>query len=243
MHFKGRPKDERDVNAVTGVLNGKDYFKTNNKLFKRQPEAIVLLAWGNLNIYSSTHVHFVLSSAAIYINKTEPHCRVTTTLLTTPWVSQLVLFQHHVTADHRLPVSLAGVFTWARRTAGLQVPPTLWFLSMRFPAASSSSFLQPLLSHQRPNTHYRPIGIFIFFVLYRILLPTGTAHGLHSLKGRDNLQLSPRQPALHFISPTLASRGKASAIRPPSPSVWPPCVISILSKSPKNSKFLLSCSL
>lgn len=34
-----------------------------------------------------------------------------------------------------------------------------------------------------------------------------------------------------------------SAIRPPSPSVWLPCVISILSNSPKNSKFLLSCSL
>jgi hypothetical protein len=76
-----------------------------------------------------------------------------------------------------------------------------------------------------------------FFVLYWILLPTGTALGLHSLKGRDNLQLSPQQPTQHFISPTFASRGKASAIRPPSPSVWPPCVISILSKSPK----IVSC--
>lgn len=39
-----------------------------------------------------------------------------------------------------------------------------------------------------------------FFVLYWILLPTGTALGLRSLKGRDNLQLSPQQasPALHI---------------------------------------------
>ena len=168
---------------------------------KRQPEAIVLLAWGNLNIYFSTHVNFVLSSAAIYINKTEPHCRVTTTLLTTPWVSQLVLFQHHVTADHRLPVSLAGVFTWARRTAGLQVPPTLWFLSMRFPASSSSSF-QPLLSRQRPTTHYRPIGIFIFFCPILNTSTYGNSPWLTLAKrqGQSPAIPSTTNPALHIAN-------------------------------------------
>lgn len=47
---------------------------------------------------------------SIYINKNETRCRDTTMpLLTT--LSQLVLFEHHVTADHRAPISLAGAVT------------------------------------------------------------------------------------------------------------------------------------
>lgn len=47
---------------------------------------------------------------SIYINKNETRCRDTTMpLLTT--LSQLVLFEHHVTADHRAPLSLAGAVT------------------------------------------------------------------------------------------------------------------------------------
>ena len=93
------------------------------------------------------------------INKTEPRCRVTTTLLTI-WVSQLVLFQHHVTADRRAPISLAGVVTWPRRTASQQVPPTYWFLSMQFPASSSSSSnLNPVDS----GLLYQPISVYTFY--------------------------------------------------------------------------------
>lgn len=47
---------------------------------------------------------------SIYINKNETRCRDTTMpLLTT--LSQLVLFEHHVTADHRAPLSSAGAVT------------------------------------------------------------------------------------------------------------------------------------
>lgn len=54
-----------------------------------------------------------LFSFIIYINKNEPRCRVTTMpLLTTLWVSLLVLFQHHVTS---VPQSAGWVgVTWPR---------------------------------------------------------------------------------------------------------------------------------
>lgn len=57
---------------------------------------------------------FLFSYLIIYINKNEPRCRVTTMpLLTTLWVSLLVLFQHHVTS---VPQSAGWVgVTWPRR--------------------------------------------------------------------------------------------------------------------------------
>ncbi|AWP02845.1 putative serine/arginine-rich splicing factor 3 [Scophthalmus maximus] len=49
-----------------------------------------------------------------YRRRSSPPARRRTTtipLLTTLCVNQLVLFQHHVTADHRAPISLAGAVT------------------------------------------------------------------------------------------------------------------------------------
>lgn len=69
----------------------------------------------------------------IYINKNETRCRATTMpLLTTLWVNQLALFQHHVTADIA-PLSLAGAVN-DPGTASRQAAPAL---SMPF---STSSF-------------------------------------------------------------------------------------------------------
>ena len=175
------------------------------------------------------------------INKTEPRCRVTTTLLTI-WVSQLVLFQHHVTADQRVPISLAGVVTWPRRTASQQVPPTYWFLSMQFPASSSSSSnLNPVDS----GLLYQPISVYTLSILNTTTVSTGTAHGSHPIpqlppnnagKIINSHSLQPATEQLH-ISNICIMWQILSAIRPPSPSVWRPCVISILSKSPKIVSF------
>lgn len=92
----------------------------------------------------------------IYINKNETHCRATTMpLLTTLWVSQLVLFQHHVTADHRAPISLAGAVTWP----GHGQSPGCTNPLVPQHAVLSLLLLQPLTKRQRPTSHSRPIGV------------------------------------------------------------------------------------
>lgn len=177
----------------------------------------------------------------IYINKNETRCRATTMpLLTTLWVNQLVLFQHHVTADQRAPISLAGVVTWPRRTtASRQVPPTFWFLSMQFPASSSSSSnLNPIDSDPLHIINQSASLLFLFstqLLCQREQPLAYTPSHPSPPKKAGKLYNYPLQPAtkqLHIATICIMWQ-ILSAIRPPSPSVWLPCVISILSKSPK----------
>lgn len=154
----------------------------------------------------------------IYINKNETRCRVTTMpLLTTLWVNQLVLFQHHVTADQRVPISLTGVVTWPRCYASHQVPPTLWFLSMRFPASSSTSTnLNPI---NRGPLHFINQSASLFPILNTTSASAGTAFGVHPLSSSPRSQnkqgksasTPSNQPTSNFISPTFAPCGKSSA--------------------------------
>lgn len=95
----------------------------------------------------------------IYINKNETRCRATTMpLLTTLWVNQLVLFQHHVTADHRAPISLAGAVTWPGhgQSSGCTSPLVPQH------AVLNLLLLQPLTKRQRPTSHSRPISVLCF---------------------------------------------------------------------------------
>lgn len=110
---------------------------------KCQCNAFFLFVWGCFLFF-------------IYINKNETRCRATTMpLLTTLWVNQLVLFQHHVTADHRAPNSLAGAVTWPRhgQSSGCTNPlvPQHALLNLLL--------LQPKPKRQRPTSHSRPISV------------------------------------------------------------------------------------
>lgn len=93
-----------------------------------------------------------------------------------------------------VPISLAGVVTWPRRTASRQVPPTVWFLSMQCPASSSSSSnLNPISSG--PLHIINQSASFTLSSLLTTTMSTGAAFGLHSLailplnKSRGNLQV------------------------------------------------------
>lgn len=177
------------------------------------------------------NIFFKFDFFAFYINKNEPRCRVITMpLLTTLWVSQLVLFQHHVTADQRAPISLADVVLHDPGMASRQVAPAFWFLSMPFPALSSN--LNPNGSGP-PHITTNQL-LYLFHYEHNYLRPAALDL---PIKDRENLQPSPPANQLHISNicnmwQILSTNSTSLAI-----TVWPPCVISILSKSPQ----IVSC--
>lgn len=164
----------------------------------------------------------------IYINKNETRCRATTMpLLTTLWVSQLVLFQHHVTADHRAPISLAGAVTWPGhgQSSGCTSPLVPQH------AVLNLLLLQPLTKRQRPTSHSRPISVLCF---QKSTLHQPAACSL-PIKAGIKPQPAPHLPASFITLQHLASL--IQPILPTRPTVCLPFVISSLLKSKNTSKF------
>ncbi|XP_047437927.1 serine/arginine-rich splicing factor 3a isoform X2 [Mugil cephalus] len=100
-------------------------------------------------------------------------------------------------------------------------------------------FLQLLPNRQWSTPHYQPISVFTLTILH-IYCINGNSPWLTSLPtpnppkkaGKIYNYPLPATKQLH-ISNICIMWQILSAIRPPSPSVWLPCAISILSKSPK----------
>lgn len=127
-------------------------------------------------------------------------------------------------------------------TASHQVPPTIWFLSMQLQASSStSSDFYPINSGPLQIIN-QSASLHALFSTPAV--STGTTVGLHQFliftppqnkAGKKSTPPPPFQPAteqLHICNICIMWQF-LSTIRPPSPSVWLPCVISILSKPPK----------
>lgn len=108
-----------------------------------------------------------------------------------------------------------------------------------FPA---SSLLPQLLSNRQWSTsHYQPVSIFTLTILQTTTLngnsPWLTSLPILSPKRQEKIyNIQPATKQLHFSNICIMWQ-ILSAILPPSPSVWLPSVISILSKPPK----IVSC--
>lgn len=196
----------------------------------------------NISIWSCIYLFIYFEFSCHFINKTEPHCRVTTTLLTI-WVSQLVFFQHHVMADQR---------GWCCHMT--QAPPPAIRSHQTFGSWACSSQPPPL----RPPTYIRTTVVHFKLSTNHLLYPfyalqsavsMGTAAGLHQSvfftppkikqEKKSTATTPPPQPLTkQLLKCNICIMWQfLSAIRPPSPSVWLPCVISILSKPQK----IVSC--
>lgn len=147
-------------------------------------------------------------------------------LLTTLWVSQLVLFQHHVTADHRAQISLAGAVTWPRhgQSSGCISPLVPQHAVLIF------LLLQPYTKRQRPTSHSRPISV--------LRSQMSTTYQKQPSAYQLKQEKSHNQPpsACHLITlQHLAS--PIQPILPTRPPVCLPFVITSLLKSKNTSKF------
>lgn len=111
-----------------------------------------------------------------------------------------------------------------------------WACSSQHPPPRPPTLIQSTAAHFTLSTNQR-----LYSILHTTTVSTGTALGLHPFpqKKAGKIYIYPFQPAtkqLHIANICIMWQ-ILSAIRLPSPSVWLPCVISILSKSPK----IVSC--